>query len=188
MEETVRNQAKSALEQIEKPHEKILVKDAPTWLLVIEQDIPNIGVRGDRIRVGGKLTLFGFEFESTGKDEDTLTISPFLPGVVYLKGSGRITYSKTGRSVQIGSTQYQPIKQEVNKEEETKIINIDDLSLQGIFWKEEPKKVIIADKRTQKTYVLAKGDSLGEIKVREIIKDRVTLEYQGRKVDLSIGK
>ncbi len=188
-EETVRNQAKSALEQIEKPTGEILVKDAPICLLIIEQDIPNIGVRGDRIGVGGKLTLFGFEFESTGKDEDTLTISPFLPGVVYLKGSGKITYSKTGRSVQIGSIQNQAVKQEVNKkEEEISVINVDDLNLQGIFWGEDPKKVIIADKRTQKTYVLKEDESLGEIRVGKIAKDKVTLEYQGRKVDLSIEK
>lgn len=192
-EETVRNEAKLALEQIEKPTAKVLIKDVPIWLLIIEQDIPNIGVRGDRIRVGVKLTLFGFEFESTGTDEDELVVSPFIPGVVYLKGSGKITYSKTGRSVQFGSIQNQATKQdvqfiEVSKKEEVNPINIDDLNLQGIFWKEEPKKVIIADKRTQKTYVLTEGESLGEIKVGEITKDKVTLEYQGKKVDLSIGK
>lgn len=193
-EETVRNEAKLTLEQIEKPIGKILVKDTPIWLLIIKQDIPDIGVRGDRIRVGGKLTLFGFEFESTGTDEDELVVSPFIPGVVYLKGSGKITYSKTGRSVQFGSIQHQAAKQdvqfiEVSKKEEVSLINIDDLNLQGIFWGEEPKKVIIADKRTQKTYVLTQGESLGEeIKVGEITKDKVTLEYQGEKVDLSIGK
>ena len=107
---------------------------------------------------------------------------------MYLKGSGKITYSETGRSVQFGSIQHQPVKQEVNKEGEINVINIDDLTLQGIFWKEEPKKVIIGDKRTQKSYVLTESESLGEIKVGEITKDKVTLEYRDRKVELLMGK
>jgi len=193
--EAVREQIKLSLTQIEKPLKKIVVKDALIWLLIEGQDIPKAGVTGDRITIGSenplesqKFSAYGFEFENKGRDEDNLVISPFLPGVVYLKGSGKITYSETGRSVQFGSIQNQPVKQEVNKEEEINVINIDDLNLQGIFWKEEPKKVIIADKRTQKTYVLTEGESLGEIKVGGITKDKVTLEYQGRKVELLLGK
>ncbi len=193
--EAVGEQIKLSLAQIDQPLKKIVVKDAPIWLLIEEQDIPKAGVTGDRITIGSenplesqKFSADGFEFENQGRDDDNLVISPFLPGVVYLKGSGKITYSETGRSVQFGSIQHQPVKQEVNKEGEINVINIDDLTLQGIFWKEEPKKVIIGDKRTQKSYVLTESESLGEIKVGEITKDKVTLEYRDRKVELLMGK
>lgn len=58
-----------------------------------------------------------------------------------------------------------------------------DFSLIGIMEGKSPQ-AIIEDKKAKKTYFLNRGDYLDEIKITDIQKDKVTLEYQGENFDL----
>ncbi len=58
-----------------------------------------------------------------------------------------------------------------------------NLILMGIVLDDRPQ-AIIQDKKTQKSYFLYKGDSIGEIKVEDILESKVILSYQGEKIEL----
>lgn len=60
---------------------------------------------------------------------------------------------------------------------------VKDLSLVGIYWGKRPE-VMIEDKTAKKTYFLKQGDEIKGIKIKEILKDRVTLEYLSEKAEL----
>lgn len=51
-----------------------------------------------------------------------------------------------------------------------------DLSLVGIYWGTHPE-VMVEDTAAKKTYFLKKGDEMKGIKIKNILKDRVILNY-----------
>lgn len=57
-----------------------------------------------------------------------------------------------------------------------------DLSLVGIYWGPSPE-IMIEDTASQKTYFLKKGDELKGIKIEDILKDRVILEYNNEQME-----
>lgn len=58
-----------------------------------------------------------------------------------------------------------------------------NLTLLGIVL-DDRAQAIIQDKKTQKSYFLYKGNSIGEIKVEDILESKVILSYQGEKIEL----
>jgi len=60
---------------------------------------------------------------------------------------------------------------------------IKDINLVGII-SSEPPQAVIEDKKTQKTYYLSKGQSIGELKVENIQEGKVVLDYLGTKYEL----
>lgn len=60
-----------------------------------------------------------------------------------------------------------------------------DLSLIGIIAGEKPQAVI-EDKKIQKTYFLYKGQILNQMKLEEILEDRVILDFEGEKFELTL--
>lgn len=61
--------------------------------------------------------------------------------------------------------------------------SIKDINLIGIISGENPQ-AIIEDKKTQKTYYVKKGESMGAFQVEEIQEGKVTLSYMSEKFDL----
>ena len=57
------------------------------------------------------------------------------------------------------------------------------LRLVGISWSREPI-VMIENKNEKKTYFLKKGDRIIQFKVKDILKDRVILDYNGELIEL----
>ncbi len=57
------------------------------------------------------------------------------------------------------------------------------LSLIGIIGGERPQAVI-EDKKDKKTYFLNKGQTVSEMKVEDILKDRIILDFDGEKIEL----
>ena len=58
-----------------------------------------------------------------------------------------------------------------------------DMSLIGIVSGDNPQ-AIIEDKKTQKTYYLTKGQSIGEFRVDDIGQGKIILNYNGQKFEL----
>lgn len=58
-----------------------------------------------------------------------------------------------------------------------------NLVLLGIVLDQRPQ-AIIEDAKTKKSYFLYKGDSIGEIKVEDILESKVILSYQQEKIEL----
>ena len=58
-----------------------------------------------------------------------------------------------------------------------------NLSLVGISWSEDPD-AMIEDKKTNRTHFVKRGDSIGDVVVSGIFKDRVVLSYNGEEVEL----
>lgn len=57
------------------------------------------------------------------------------------------------------------------------------LRLVGISWGREPI-AMIENKNEKKTYFLKKGDSITQFKVKDILEDRVILDYNGELIEL----
>jgi hypothetical protein len=57
------------------------------------------------------------------------------------------------------------------------------LKLVGISWSADPD-VMIEDTKAKRTHFLKKGDSIDNIKLEEVYKDKVVLEYKGEKFEL----
>ena len=80
-------------------------------------------------------------------------------------------------------------EEEVQQEEaqktskKTVLAMTENLRLVGISWSDDPD-VMIEDTKVNKTYFLKRGDSIGEVNVSAILKDRVMLSYQGEEVEL----
>jgi len=70
---------------------------------------------------------------------------------------------------------------EVKKKEMQEILR--SLKLVGISWGREPI-VMIENKNEKKTYFLKKEDRIGQFKVKNILEDRVILEYNGELIEL----
>jgi len=62
-------------------------------------------------------------------------------------------------------------------------VNISDLSLSGVVMGKKPF-AILTDKKTQQTYTLGVGDSIGHIKIEAIDNDKVTFNRNGEKIYL----
>lgn len=60
---------------------------------------------------------------------------------------------------------------------------VQNLKVVGIMWSDNPQ-VIIEDGKDNATHLLRAGDKLGEITIKEVLKDRAVLEYQGAEMDL----
>ena len=60
-----------------------------------------------------------------------------------------------------------------------------DLTLVGIISGKNPQ-AIIEDKKDQKTYFLKTGESLGELRIEQILDEKVTLSYEGEQFDLML--
>jgi hypothetical protein len=59
---------------------------------------------------------------------------------------------------------------------------VKDLNLVGIYWGERPE-VMIEDTSAKKCYFLKQGDEIKGMKIQQILKDRVILEYQGKEME-----
>ncbi len=60
---------------------------------------------------------------------------------------------------------------------------MDTLKLVGIIWSEAPQ-AIIEDSKDGRTYLLNRGASIKDARVKEILKDRVILSYDNQDVEL----
>ena len=60
---------------------------------------------------------------------------------------------------------------------------IKGLSLVGISWGKEPV-AMIEDSEAKKTYFLKKGMRINKFKIEDILKDRVILSFEGKKIEL----
>jgi len=58
-----------------------------------------------------------------------------------------------------------------------------DLSLVGIYWGASPE-AMIEDTAAKKTYFLKRGDEVKGIIIKEILKDRVVLQYRNEEIEL----
>ena len=58
-----------------------------------------------------------------------------------------------------------------------------DLKLVGISWGKEPQ-VMIEDEKAKKTYFLKAGDTINKLKIDTVLRDRVILSYEGKKIEL----
>lgn len=79
-----------------------------------------------------------------------------------------------------------PAAQEAERPAASAAVSADivkDVSLVGIISGDNPQAVI-EDKKTQKTYYVEKGQSIGDIKVEEIQEGKVILNYKGQKFEL----
>lgn len=78
------------------------------------------------------------------------------------------------------------LKIKENPEVQTKKILdtlIENLKLVGISWGREPQ-AMIEDKKAKKTYFLKTGDTITNLKIEAVLKDKVILNYKGEKVEL----
>ncbi len=57
-----------------------------------------------------------------------------------------------------------------------------DLSLVGIYWGTHPE-AMIEDTQAKKTYFLKRGDQINGLKIKNILNDRVILEYRGKEME-----
>lgn len=62
-------------------------------------------------------------------------------------------------------------------------VNVSDLSLSGILTGNKPVAILM-DKKTQQTYTLGVGDSIGHAKIEAIDSDKVTFDDDGEKIYL----
>lgn len=62
---------------------------------------------------------------------------------------------------------------------------IKDLTLIGIIAGEKPQAAI-EDRKNQKTYFLYKGQSINQMKVEDILEDRVILKFDGERFELTL--
>ncbi|MDD5731192.1 MAG: hypothetical protein PHN57_08735 [Candidatus Omnitrophica bacterium] len=58
-----------------------------------------------------------------------------------------------------------------------------DLRLVGISWSEDPD-AMVEDTKQQRTFFIKKGQMIGDVKVEDILKDRVVLRYGQELVEL----
>jgi type II secretory pathway component PulC len=60
----------------------------------------------------------------------------------------------------------------------------EDLTLVGISWNQEQPLAMIEDKQEQKTYFLRQGESIGEFQIKQILKNKVILNFEGQDLEL----
>lgn len=78
-----------------------------------------------------------------------------------------------------------PIKKEEKVPPAKEVFNslVSNLKLVGIIWGKSPQ-AMIEDKKENKTWLINPGDKIGEIIVRQILRDRVILSYQEYDMEL----
>lgn len=59
----------------------------------------------------------------------------------------------------------------------------DQLKVVGIIWSEVPQ-AIIEDSKSGRTYLVNRGGKVNEARVKDILKDRVILSYDGQEIEL----
>ena len=74
-----------------------------------------------------------------------------------------------------------PIEEDLGPTKEE--IIMDRFSLVGIAWSDDPD-AMIEDVNTQKIYFLKRGDSIEDVKIQAILRDRVVLLFEGEEVEL----
>jgi len=92
-------------------------------------------------------------------------------------------YQKELKRKQIFKTQY-------TQEEKSAVIPTDieltkEINLVGIISGDNPQ-AIIEDRRTQKTYYVAKGQFIGDYRVEDIREGKIILEFQGKRYELNM--
>ena len=76
-----------------------------------------------------------------------------------------------------------PSKEEKGNSPSLKETRFKDLALIGILSGKTPQ-AIIEDKKENKTYFLKEGELLGEMRVEQILNEKVTLSYEGEQFEL----
>lgn len=78
-----------------------------------------------------------------------------------------------------------PLKKEEKLPEAKEVLSslLTDLKLVGIIWSAKPQ-AMIEDKKENKTLLLNAGDSIGKIKIKEILRDKVILKYEDQEMEL----
>ena len=76
-----------------------------------------------------------------------------------------------------------PSKEEKGNSPSLKETRFKDLTLIGILSGKTPQ-AIIEDKKESKTYFLKEGELLGEMRVEQILNEKVTLSYEGEQFEL----
>ncbi len=141
------------------------------------------------------LVSFKFKRPALGAVNEAQTSSlEFLPQISepgFQSGEAQRTPFST-YSEAIGSRElFKPLRPGAQTEKaptlgsESAYDKLKDLSLIGIIAGERPQAVI-EDKKIQKTYFLYKGQTINQMKVEEILKDRVILDYYGEMLELAL--
>jgi len=60
---------------------------------------------------------------------------------------------------------------------------IQNLKVTGIMWSETPQ-AIVEDTKAGRTYLLNRGSKINDLRVKQILKDRVILSYDGQDIEL----
>lgn len=79
------------------------------------------------------------------------------------------------------------LKKEAKKpevEEEQLHSMAQELSLVGISWDAKTPLAMIEDKKSEKTYFLKKGEAINRFRIEDILKDKVILTFEGKKIEL----
>lgn len=97
------------------------------------------------------------------------------------------TYAESIGKRELFKPQQVEVKTEKPSEEKAELAydKLKDLSLIGIIAGEKPQAVV-EDKKNQKTYFLYKGQTVNQLKVEEILEDRIILDFDGEKLELSL--
>ena len=108
-------------------------------------------------------------------------LSPLKSSSFYLeKARKRDIFKMVSQTVKEEEEEEAKTAQEANKGVRKMTAN---LNLVGISWSDDPD-AMIEDAKTKRTYFLKRGDSIGEVVVSGIFKDRVVLSYNGEEVEL----
>ena len=78
-----------------------------------------------------------------------------------------------------------PLKEEesVPTAKEAMISLVSNLKVVGIIWSKNPQ-AMIEDKQENKTLLLNQGDTIGQLKIKQILRDRVILVYEDQEMEL----
>ena len=78
-----------------------------------------------------------------------------------------------------------PIKKEEKtvKTKDILMAEVAQLKLVGIIWSKTPQ-AMIEDKRENKTSLVSEGDTVGKLKVKQILKDKVVVAYENEEYEL----
>ena len=92
-------------------------------------------------------------------------------------------YQKELKQKQIFKTRY--TQEEKSAAIPTDIELTKEINLVGIISSDNPQ-AIIEDRRTQKTYYVARGQFIGDYKVEDIQEGKIILEFQGKRYELNM--
>ena len=125
------------------------------------------------------LGLNKIKLPAVEKDDEILTTSEVKPEVKPLESylAGLKSKQIFAASVSSDGSSAQPVAV-------TSTLDLfKDITLVGII-SSNPPQAVIEDKKTQKTYYLSRGQSIGDLKVDDIQEGKVVLDYSGTKYEL----